>query len=705
MSERPNNETQDTEIDNDLPQFAKNVIVPVANPKTAAPMLELAVTLADDENGRVIAVIVADGEANEKIAELEDQLEPLIATMNEAGHNIELQTQIASNVTRGILDAVREYDADMLIMGVQRHDRRQVKLGSVVHNVLDAATCDVLIYRLGDEHNYHRVVATYNGSLSATNAVNTGVLIAKAHDAHFVPLYLQRDYVFRADNERRCQQAYNMLSAGAVEKEIIPGHDPASRILRLLDADDLLVMGFWHKNDNDIEIENDLTRTLLNRSPGPVLLVSRVVRERNLRGVLSRRLQRFNLMLTPVERDELVWQAQKTALATIDYSVMIMLSALLASFGLLLNSVAVIIGAMLVAPLMQPLAAFSTGLVTGMLPITRRAASTLIQGAILALVISIIGGLIVPTKIATPEMLARGNPSLLDAAIALASGLVAGFATARKEIPVALAGVAIAAALMPPISTVGLSIAFGNWPLAAGSGLLFVTNIAFIILAEALVFLWIGMRPGRRQENVVWTRIWWTVIIVLVMSVGVMLNELGRRALDEVDIQNFLINRFTNAEVVSLDLENGDDLLEVVLTIRTTEVVTPERVQELKQDLADHLERPTETLLLQIAVQQLVEAASDDRGTIIDRVHDVLPDVTVAELSTRSVNDNTAIRVDLLLRTREPITPEDVETIRNAIQPVYGTTPVQLTVAIQTVIDALPPPPVVTPEPEPDESQ
>ena len=176
----------------------------------------------------------------------------------------------------------------------------------------------------------------------------------------------------------------------------------------------------------------------------------------------------MNPKIAPYEEAELVVLQEESGGLSLDYVVLIVIAAILASLGLILNSNAVIIGAMLVAPLMAPLIAFSTGMAIGDLHLTRKAIIALLVGILLALGVSYVAGLISVTTIITSEMAARGNPTFLDLAVALASGVIGAYAAGRKSIPSAAAGVAIAAALMPPLCTVGLAYAFGDYSFIQG---------------------------------------------------------------------------------------------------------------------------------------------------------------------------------------------------------------------------------------------
>lgn len=171
-------------------------------------------------------------------------------------------------------------------------------------------------------------------------------------------------------------------------------------------------------------------------------------------------------------------------------------ATLIASLGLLANSAAVVIGAMVVAPWILPLQAMAFQVLRGSLPSFLRALRTLLLGVLLAVLVSVGVGWIVGLPSFGQEVVARTNPNLLDLGVALAAGAVAMFAKLRKEAISALAGLAIAVALVPPICVAGLSLSVGQWPEAAGAGLLFLTNLLGI-LSGAMVSLTLLERPFR----------------------------------------------------------------------------------------------------------------------------------------------------------------------------------------------------------------
>ncbi|MDQ7025451.1 MAG: DUF389 domain-containing protein [Anaerolineae bacterium] len=670
------------------PRYLQKVVVPISNPATVPHMLQLASSLIDpdDDDSRVYALTVSiEGEST---SERLSHIEPIVNAFISQGHRIELVTQIASSITRGILDGAREHGAEALILGVHKPDKGQVKLGSLVENIIEAAPCNVLVYRPAESVKFDCVAVPIDNNRSNQAALRTACLLAKSNEAIFSPLYIQRDYTYRKDKEQAIRATLDILDPHLIKKDIIHGRDPAAQILRQVDDNDLLVLGFSQKSNLDSQLEGDLTSKLLNDAPGPVLIASQIFQERGtVVGTLQRTLQHWNPAMTQVERNELVWQARKAARAGIDYSMLILLSAALASIGLMLNSVAVIIGAMLVAPLMSPLGALATGLATGQLDITRRAVVTLLQGVLLALIISFVMGSVLPLDTPTSEMLARGNPSMLDAAVALVSGLVAAFAIARKEIPVALAGVAIAAALMPPVCTIGLGLALGNPSLAGGATLLFLANILFIVVAQNVIFLWIGMRPGRRQVTRRGVTVWWTLILGLLVIVLSLIIALSQRAGIEQDVRDYLLTQLPLAQFVDIETDDlADNGLDVTLTVRAQEAISAQRVGELEDDISLAFRRPID---LEIVTLLAVSPRDNLEQVMLDYLRDTMQ---VARVDSLTITEgNATFFVEATVRSEQEITPQEIQQAEEALS-IQLERPVRFFLVVQQFVTSDTPP-------------
>lgn len=212
------------------------------------------------------------------------------------------------------------------------------------------------------------------------------------------------------------------------------------------------------------------------------------------------RLSRFQqwLRLDPKHKPQICSQIYDSAeFTSLNYWLEIVFSAGIATFGLVLNSPAVIIGAMLISPLMGPIMATGLSLAVGDLYLSIKAVGNLVASIALAIGLSAFFVWLLPFHSATAEILGRTNPNLLDLGIALFSGLAGSVAVSRSGGAggvTTLPGVAIAVALMPPLCTMGFGLGSGaNMRIMGGAGLLFLTNLVAIVASAFAVFLLVGM--------------------------------------------------------------------------------------------------------------------------------------------------------------------------------------------------------------------
>ncbi|HVZ84575.1 MAG TPA: DUF389 domain-containing protein [Terracidiphilus sp.] len=217
------------------------------------------------------------------------------------------------------------------------------------------------------------------------------------------------------------------------------------------------------------------------------------------------RLQRW-LRIAAADRPHIYAQVYDSAeFSSVSYWLEIVFSAGIAVLGLVVNSPAVIIGAMLISPLMGPIMATGLALAAGDLYLAVKAIAKLVVSIALAIALSAAIVWLLPFHSITGEILARINPNLLDLGIALFSGLAGSVAvcrTAGGSGVTTLPGVAIAVALMPPLCTVGFGLGSGaNTRIMGGAGLLFLTNLVAIVSSAFLVFLLVGMNaPDVRTQ-------------------------------------------------------------------------------------------------------------------------------------------------------------------------------------------------------------
>ena len=224
------------------------------------------------------------------------------------------------------------------------------------------------------------------------------------------------------------------------------------------------------------------------------------------------------------ERTLLYSGLDEGAVCNSDFLLMMCLSTAIAALGLLINSPAVIIGAMVVAPLMTPLIAAGCALVRGDLSLFNKSIRAMLFGSLVALGVSLLVGTLIPNDTLTTEMVSRGRPDILDLFVGLFAGAGAGYATARPKVMAALVGVAVAAALVPPIATVGLAFTEGNMLVAEGAGILFITNLVAIVLGAAAMFYLLGIQGLKNMRSPLLLR---RVLLSMILVLGLICAPLG----------------------------------------------------------------------------------------------------------------------------------------------------------------------------------
>jgi uncharacterized hydrophobic protein (TIGR00271 family) len=258
---------------------------------------------------------------------------------------------------------------------------------------------------------------------------------------------------------------------------------------------------------------------------GPVVVIVSAgapIRNR-FRALVEGAVERFVPQIDRDARISLVDRVQSSSNWDFDFFALMVLSTVIASIGLEQNSAAVVIGAMLVAPLMTPLLGLGLALVQGNPVLARISVRAVLLGLGVSLLVGFLTGLLNPGfDEPTREMLSRGGPGLLDIFVAFASGLAAAYASSRPGLLAALPGVAIAAALVPPIATSGMALSLGDFHLAAGALLLFVINMVTIVLAS-MVSLWVvGLRKVGRASR--WSLTAVGILMLAIVALGVYLS-------------------------------------------------------------------------------------------------------------------------------------------------------------------------------------
>jgi uncharacterized hydrophobic protein (TIGR00271 family) len=185
-------------------------------------------------------------------------------------------------------------------------------------------------------------------------------------------------------------------------------------------------------------------------------------------------------------------------LLAVRYLLMLTLSVTIAVMGLAANSVAVVIGAMLIAPMMTPIMTFTAAVGLGLGRRAAQAVFLVLLGAAWAVVFAVLLAKLLPEVTIGSEILSRARPDVRDLIVAVAAGAAGAYATAREDMSGALPGVAVAVALVPPLAATGILVADDQMVLARGSSLLFLTNLLAIVVSALVVLLATGVIPSFR---------------------------------------------------------------------------------------------------------------------------------------------------------------------------------------------------------------
>jgi uncharacterized hydrophobic protein (TIGR00271 family) len=268
------------------------------------------------------------------------------------------------------------------------------------------------------------------------------------------------------------------------------------------------------------------------------------------------------------------------------YVVMMILSTLIATFGLFGDSSPVIIGAMILAPIISPIVSFAMGMVRYDKNMLNQGLITILIGTGVCLLFSAGVSLIIPIKIITSEIDARLSPTLLDMGIAVASGIAAAYAHAKEGIAKSLAGVAIAVALVPPLAVAGIGIGWWDWAVFSGAFLLYLTNLAGIIMFAGITFLFLGFAPFRRA------RIGLIYTLILIGMVMVPLSLSFNRIKKEANITRQLEGSTINELVIRNVSVRFEEPLRVSLTLVGPDKLEGDEIKEIKKEIEENIGEP-----------------------------------------------------------------------------------------------------------------
>ncbi|MFW2162030.1 DUF389 domain-containing protein [Acinetobacter beijerinckii] len=308
---------------------------------------------------------------------------------------------------------------------------------------------------------------------------------------------------------------------------------------------------------------------------------------------------------------------QADALPSKTFFIMNALAAIIAGYGLLANSSAVVIGAMLVAMMLGPISGIALSFIDNRWILFRTAFTTLILGLIMIFSIGVILGLININLPITNEILARTQPTIIDLMIALAGGAAGAFASISPRLSVAVVGVAVATALVPPLVVSGILVAHMEWKNATNALILAVTNIIAIQVSSSLV-LWIaGFRRGSDVEvksnilefikrNIISLCFLVALAIYLTLNFMHMLNKQMYENSIKSEVKSFFNIKNNIVDTIQFDKRGDFTLVRVV--VRGDIQPQPLEIQKLNESLKRDLNGQSTITRVRFIPIQIIEA-------------------------------------------------------------------------------------------------
>lgn len=390
-------------------------------------------------------------------------------------------------------------------------------------------------------------------------------------------------------------------------------------------------------------------------------------------------------------------------------------SMVIASVGLNINSIPVIIGAMLISPLMGPIFGIGLGLGISDITLLKESGKNLLIMVSISLTASIIYFLITPLNLTNPtELLARTNPTIYDVLIALFGGFAGIFEQSRKNKGTVFEGVAIATALMPPLCTAGFGIATGNLRYFIGALYLFVINCIFITLATYATVKYLNFKKteyadvntGRKTRNIVT----FTIILFIIPSIWsavtmVQQNNFEGRAKQFVETYESIGNSFiydhkishTDGSKIELFITGeplGDnsrqfliskaqdfDIKEGEIIINEHTTAKDENPSELIKSIYKRTDEQVETLSKEnAALKEEVRRMAELELPYLQlakEVQSTYPEVTEVTLSRGASacadSNETASCIVAVIKSSQPLAAESMERLKNWMKVRLGT--------------------------------
>ena len=338
-------------------------------------------------------------------------------------------------------------------------------------------------------------------------------------------------------------------------------------------------------------------------------------------------------VLSLEEKQQIYQSIAESSEPRLSFYILVVLSTIIAAYGLIADSTAVVIGAMIVAPLMTPIVGIALSLVSGDSQLFKRAILAEIGGVVCSIALGYLSGIVTFNVELSSEILARTQPLPYDTIVALAAGLAGAYSLINSRINAALAGVAISVSLVPPLATTGICLSLNRIDLAIGSFLLFFTNFLAIQLASICVFIFSGFidyfnykeielllkkQTGKFELILKFIKHLLPSILLLCLITWHLSQTLSNTVKEKKfhqQLENVIKNEIqqrTGAKLVSVNYKKQKDgKINAIAVVLTPQEFTPLDIKKIQQ-------RAQEALLkdIDIVMRSIISKDADINGTI-----------------------------------------------------------------------------------------
>jgi len=602
------------------------VLVPLGPQEKQSQMVKLGVALVGEQEGDVLPLRVVTVPAQVPLSEgsrtaegVESLFRWSLAAEDTGSVPVTPITRVARSVSQGIIDTAVEEKCDLMLLGWEGYtETHGGVMGHILDPVIESAPCDVVLVKGDELTTVDAILVPTSGGPHAPIATRVALRLARVYGAQVTLLYVCREGAMEEDRQHGLEMIAQTVSGletdDLIKPKVITTAGVVSGILAEAEHYDLMLLGASEEGVFDRFLFGTIPERIASKSPVPVM----IARQRApLPQFWVRRAWNAVYRLFPTleaeERSAVYRRIREEAKADIDYFVMVSLAAMIATLGLLLNSAAVIIGGMLVAPLMSPIIGIALAITLGNIRLLRDAAESTIKGIFVAVVVAVVLASIPAMAEPTEEILARTVPNLLDLVVALASGAAGAYAISRKDVSAALPGVAIAAAIVPPLGVAGIGLATRQPAVAGGGLLLFGTNLAGITLAGAVTFLLLGFRPARgvrERERYLRRGLVISMLLLLVISLPLafMSGNTVRAAQEREVVNRVLVTELGELEGVTLvgfDLDRQGETMALTVTVYAVEGVPEEAAERLADSITEEVGQEVTLRLIAIPVLEM----------------------------------------------------------------------------------------------------